>query len=287
MSGFDDYEDEMANNRFSDSDIEQLLSGRATANVELSALAPVLQKLREQSIRGVSEDEVAAFAVIAAEAARSAIPVVSKPGREAAPARRLRFLRPRLATALTLVFLLSGMTGLAFAADGAAPGDALYGLDRALERIGIGNGAAAERIAEAQALFQEGLVSEAMAHTAGAIEESDDGILGEDASDAAEALLGAADAVTSTDQGEADAVRASVAEMLSWMAANASSEDPLTGSEFSEMVAGFAKGISGRASGEENGADQPEGTNGQPEGVPGGRPDNVPPGPPAGFPPRP
>ena len=286
MSGFDDYGDEMANNRFSDRDIEDLLSGRATANVELSALAPLLQMLRERSIDGVPESEVAAFSQVAAEAARSAISVVSKP---VAPARRVRFLRPRLATALTLVFLLSGMTGLAFAADGAAPGDALYGLDRALERIGIGNGAAAERIAEAQALFQEGLVSEAMAHAAGAIDESSDAILSpEDASHAAEALLGAADAVTSTDQGEADAVRASVAEMLRWMAANASSEDPLIGSEFGEMVAGFAKGIARRADQEANVPDLPEGTTGPPDGVPGrGRPDDPPLGPPAGFPPRP
>jgi len=288
MSAFDDYEYEMANKRLSDRDIERLLSGRATANLELNALAPLLQMLREQSIGGVSEGEVAAFAPVAAQAARSAISTVSKPVHEAAPASRVRFLRPRLATALTLVFLLSGLTGVAFAADGAAPGDALYGLDRALERIGIGNGAAAERIAEAQALFQEGLVSEAIAHAAGAIGESDDGNPGEAASDAADALLGAADAVTSTDEGKADAVRASVAEMLTWMAANASSEEPLTGSEFGEMVAGFAKGISGRANGEGNAGDQPEETNGQPEGVPrGGRPDNVPPGPPAGFPPRP
>ena len=281
MSDFDDYEDEMANNRFSNRDIEHLLSGRVTANAELTSLAPMLHMLREQSIRAVTESEVTAFAPVAAEAARSAISVSSKPGSEALPARRGRFLRPRLATALTLVFLLSGLTGVAFAADGAAPGDPLYGLDRALERIGIGSGDVGERIAEAQVLFQQGLISEAMAHTAGALNESS--ILGD--SEAAEALLDASEAVTSTDQGEADAVRAHVAEMLSWMAANASSEEPLTGSEFGEMVAGFAKGISGRADGDT--PDQPEGTTGPPDGVPRGRPDNVPTGPPPGFPPRP
>ena len=55
MSGLDDYEDAMANNRFSDRDIEHLLSGRATANVELTALAPLFQMLREQSIRKFRE----------------------------------------------------------------------------------------------------------------------------------------------------------------------------------------------------------------------------------------
>ena len=284
MSAFDDYEYEMANNRFSDRDIEHFLSGRATANVELTALTPLLQMLREKSISEVSESEVSACAPLAAEAARSAISVVSIPARKA---RRSRLLGPRLATALTLVFLLSGMTGLAFAADGSAPGDALYGLDRALERIGVGNGAAPERIAEAQALFQQGLVSEAMTHAAGALDESDSGILDEGASEAAEALLGAAEAVTSTDQGEADAVRAKVAELLSWMAANATSEDPFSGTEFGEMVAGFAKTISGGSDDEGNAPDQPVGIDGPPEGVPDGRPDGVPLGPPTDFPPRP
>ena len=117
-------------------------------------------------------------------------------------------------------------------------------------------------------MFQAGHVSEAVAHAAGAIDESS--ILGQDASDAAEALLDAAEAVTSNDQGEADAVRAHVAEMLTWMAANSSSEEPLTGSEFGEMVAGFARGISGRADVEGNAPNQPEGNNGPPIEIPVG-----------------
>jgi hypothetical protein len=281
MSGFDDYEDEMANNGLSDRDIERLLSGLPPENEELLSLASRLQLLREQSIRGVSEGEVAAFARSAAEATGSAKSVVSRP---ANVAPRRRFARPRWATALAFALLVSGMTGVALASNGAAPGDALYGLDRALERIGIGNGAAAERIAEAQALFQGGLVSEAVAHAAGALEGHS---LSENASNAVEALADAAEAVTNTDEGEADSVRAKVAEMLNWMAANTTGEDPGLGSEFDEIVAGFARGIAGGPDGDGNSADQPLETPGPPEGVPGGRPENVPPGPPANVPPRP
>lgn len=287
MSHFDDYEVEMADNRFSDRDIEQLLSGLATENEELAALAPLMHMLRDQGLRDVSDNEVAAFARQAAEITRSAAPAGS--GNQAAlPTRRSRFmrLRTRLATGLSLVLLLSGITGAALASDGAAPGDALYGLDRALEKIGIGNGAASERIAEARALYANGLVAEAVAHAADAVDESD----------GAEALRSAAEAVTSTDEGDADEVRARVAAMLTWMADNAESEEPLSGRDFGQMVAGFAKGISSEDDSEdaaEDAADAAEdqeeadGTGGPPEGVPGGPPEGVPPGPPANVPPRP
>ncbi len=54
------------------------------------------------------------------------------------------------AAALLVAVTLSG--GLAYAANGAKPGDFLYGLDRALEVIGIGDGGADERLRELLAL---------------------------------------------------------------------------------------------------------------------------------------
>lgn len=64
---------------------------------------------------------------------------------------------PRLAIgALALFALVTMSTGLAYAANGAAPGDLLYGIDRALEAVGIGDGGAGERLAEAQALVAAG-----------------------------------------------------------------------------------------------------------------------------------
>lgn len=294
MSSFDDNENEMADNRLFDQDIEQLLSGLVSENEDLAALAPLVQTLRDENIRGVSDDRVAAFAHQASEIARLAIPAGSQRDQRAAlPTRRGRWtrLRPRLATALILALLLLGMTGVAFAADEAVPGDPLYGLDRALEKIGIGDGADAERIAEAQALFQGGFVAEAMSHAAGAVDETDDGTLSEDGADAAQALRDAAEAVTSTQEGDADDVRARVAEMLNWMAANAESEEPLTGSDFGQMVAGFAKEITTEDDAEDavedpegDQAEEPEETPGPPEGVPEGPPEGIPGGPPESVP---
>jgi hypothetical protein len=278
MSRRDDYEDEMAAKKLSDREIDQLLSGRPTGDERVAGLASLLQMLTDRSVREVTDDEVAAFAGQAAEIARTAGPSV--PGRRAlSRIRRVRLLRPRLATTLSLTLALGGMTGVAIASDDAAPGDRLYGLDRALEVIGIGDGAAAERIAEAQALFDGGHLSEALAHAAS--------VAGNQGSQSADALRGAAEAVTSTDQGNADEVRSKVAEMLDWMATNATSEDPVSGSEFGEMVAGFAKGISGEDADDPNEPEEPEGTPGRPEGVPGGPPEDVPGGPPEGVTPGP
>jgi hypothetical protein len=58
--------------------------------------------------------------------------------------------------AAALLMLVVSSSGLAFAANGAKPGDLLYGLDRAAEVIGIGDGGADERYAEAQALVAAG-----------------------------------------------------------------------------------------------------------------------------------
>jgi hypothetical protein len=49
------------------------------------------------------------------------------------------------------------MSGVAVAANRAAPGDALYGIDRALEKIGIGAGGAQERLAGAKASMSDRL----------------------------------------------------------------------------------------------------------------------------------
>jgi len=57
--------------------------------------------------------------------------------------------------ALVVLVMLPG--GMAYAANGAKPGDLLYGLDRALEAIGIGDGGADERLAESLALVASGV----------------------------------------------------------------------------------------------------------------------------------
>jgi hypothetical protein len=65
------------------------------------------------------------------------------------PTRLVSRVAMAVAALVVLVMLPAGM---AYAANGAKPGDLLYGLDRALEAIGIGDGGAEERLAESLAL---------------------------------------------------------------------------------------------------------------------------------------
>jgi hypothetical protein len=62
--------------------------------------------------------------------------------------------------------LLLATAGIGLAADDAMPGDPLYGLDRALENFGVGNGMAKERLTEAAGLFESGQVGLALGHAA-------------------------------------------------------------------------------------------------------------------------
>lgn len=302
MTHFDVYTDEMPNNGFSDQDIERLLSGGPPEDRALVALVPALHALHPEP-EAPPEERVELFAARAAEVALAARPQpsgsVSSDGRSTRFERPLTTLRRKLATGLAAMLALSGMTGVAVASDAAAPGDALYGIDRALEEIGIGDGGAAERISEAQDLLDDGLVSEAIAHAAEAVPVEEDTEASElEAS--VEALRAAAASVTSADDvGEANDVRAKVSGMLSWMADNAPSEAALSGREFGQEVARFARSISGGPEGtsdrprgegidripDEAGPNASEGGTSNDTGSPpdAGPPDNVP-GPPQGTP---
>jgi hypothetical protein len=76
-------------------------------------------------------------------------------------------------------------SGLAYAADGAKPGDLMYGLDRTFEAVGFSNGGATERLAEVEALIAAGAVADGLRHASAVL----DGHLG---SDEARVALGAA-----------------------------------------------------------------------------------------------
>jgi len=114
------------------------------------------------------------------------------------------------------VLLVLCAAGVAFAANGAAPGDALYGYDRAAEMVGIGSGGLQERLAEAAVLAQNGDCEQALAHAAEACAQfgtDDPGVAQANA-----ALLQAANAVKTANQGETSQIRERVTQMLGWMA---------------------------------------------------------------------
>lgn len=198
-----------------------------------------IQTLREEA-------DTADFRTLTA----SAIPV-------AVPGAVARW-RTRLATAAAAgVASVAALGGLAYAADGAAPGAVLYGVDRAFEAIGVGNGGEHERLEEAVALAERGDPAFGLEHAAGAI--------GDPATQAA--LTQAAERLmvrAQTQAGEQTQARLQVAELLRYMAQNAGNVDGPT-------VAGLARSIGGDPVG-------------PPENVPVGPPEGVPAGPPTTSP---
>lgn len=142
--------------------------------------------------------------------------------------------------------LLLGFAGVAYAADGAIPGDALYGLDCALEAAGIGDGGLEERLSEAGELIDNGQIDEGLTFAAEALTEEqddfDDDGDGEESEEEGlgrrEALLAAADAVLSSGSEQSLEVRTRVAEKLRWMATT-----ELTGREFGQAVSRLARGL--------------------------------------------
>lgn len=224
----------MTTMRISDQDIERLVQGNGPENEELARLGEALQSWQADFTRTPTDEQVAAFASQAAVIARQTRPEPTPKATRAPSKNRFRALKAKLATAMAAVLIVSGMTGVAVASDGAAPGDALYGLDRALESVGINNGGAAERIEEAQALLDAGLVGEAVEHTAEAFEDD------ETATEVVNALLNAADRVrTNAGNRNATDTANSVADMLETLAAAEK------GPGFGQMVSEMARNING------------------------------------------
>jgi hypothetical protein len=92
--------------------------------------------------------------------------------RASAPRAERRASR-RLAVLVGAGALVIALGGVAMASDESVPGDTLYGLDRALESVGIGDGGVEERILEFDALMGYGEEQQAFELLADSIEESD------------------------------------------------------------------------------------------------------------------
>jgi hypothetical protein len=125
----------------------------------------------------------------------------------------------KLAAVLASAVIAGGtLTGVGVAANNAAPGDGLYGLDCAMESVGLGDGGLQERIQEATKLVEKGEIDKGLNHAAQAIQNQ----AGQDGNGQAGELVAAANAVQNAlqtaNQGESDQIRAQVAEMLQWMA---------------------------------------------------------------------
>jgi hypothetical protein len=235
----------MLTSNFSDHDMELLFSGARPENDELAELTVFVDLIR---IEGSHTPSVTVVAWVATEAAKIARSTLSPNASTSALLQRRwagKRLRPQLAAAAA-VLLLFGTTGVAVAADGAAPGHLLYEIDRALEQIGIGAGGVQERVDEASVLLSEGNARQALAHAAQAFDETEDS--GEEIADleqARAALVEAAKKLPETDQGDASEllVLENVSALLDYLKANLGKQVGADGKTFGQGVADLARGI--------------------------------------------
>lgn len=251
MSRHDVYQDEMPRNVLSDQDIETLFRGFESAEESLNHLTLAVRALHRVGPMSIHEEKLEALAAEAAVLTRAAKEI--RPTRADLPKPEKRMfgstLKRRLAGGLAAAVMLSGMTGVAVAADGARPGDALYGLDRALEAVGIGAGGAAERLAEARALLEAGEVSNAITQVAEVVEETGafDGeeTFSPEAVRASEALRGAAQNIADTGRGPgATGTRTEVAQILTRIADLLEAND-FDGANLGETISEMAREMGG------------------------------------------
>ena len=233
MTSFDGDEDEMTAHRD-----EAILRGEA-AGSELGELVARIRALGEQPIdRDVIERHVAMLvreAVVSAGARQAP----SLPGRRRVPRARRSIVFSSLLSSILAKVLAASVAlaavggGVGFVADPAVPGDALYGLDRAFEAVGIGRGGAAERIEEARALAARGEIPEAVATAGEAAEEAD-------RAEAAAALRRAAEQISAVEDGAAaEPTRERVAELLELLATQIEG-DGVVGADVAELARSIA-----------------------------------------------
>lgn len=289
MSNENVYDDEMLRAEMTHRDVERVLTGEELEDAALTRLHTVLSALHPPAQASATDEQMASLAVEAAALTRDTRPesrvvTVADDDRRTRPL--LVAMRERLALVAVAFLVAVGMTGVAVASDAAVPGDPLYGLDRALEVVGIGDGGTPERIAEARVLASSGRVVEAIDHVATAIAASSgreqvDGFSPETAN-ATAALRDAAASVESDNAApESQEVRDAVASMLDEMALIADKTD-FGGAEFGRRIAEMARAIGSPDSGQDV-VDRP-GERGQ-DSKPGdgaGPPSDVPSGPPDG-----
>ena len=221
---------------------ERLLSGKPTDGVldDLVLLIGALRTAASPEVDTAFVDRVAIEAAAIAHRSQDR-PAITAP--TATVRLRLRHRVATVAAAITLV--LGSGAGVAIAADGAAPGDALYGLDRALERIGLGGGGAAERLQEAADLARAGQLARGLEHAAEVVAVSHDGEPGHVSDAASEALRAAAQRVSTivapNGGTTSEKVDTAVADVLTYLSDNVGDVDGRYVAELSQLIGAAAR----------------------------------------------
>ena len=241
-----DYREEMLSATASEQEIERLLTGSPVGNGSFSNLAAFVEEMRRYQSYVPSDHLVDRVAAEAASLALAGRPTAVSGAKVSPPSRRRwPALSPRAAVAALSIVMAVGMTGVAAAADSAAPGDPLYGLDRAMEKIGIGAGNAGERLEEADHLLTEGQTLQALEHATEAVE-------GDAAASAA--LDIAIDRVETAANENSAVVLDKVGALLTYMSENIGADNGVDGRDFGQGIAVIARGI---APANENGVEAP------------------------------
>ena len=190
----------MTTSHLTDRDIEAVFAGSTVSEPELVELQELFASMKDRLVIEPAAHHVVAFAAVLAQAVRDAP--------RAEPKRAPRSLRRRLVAIGAGVGIAAfGVAGAA-AANEAAPGDLLYGVDTALESVGILNGGTGERFQEAEVLAGRGDLDGATSLTVKTLDQDGQ-------HEAAVALEQAVAAVESGSPG--DGARARVSGMLAWM----------------------------------------------------------------------
>ena len=128
-----------------DRDIDRLMSGRTPENSDIAQLEPIVSELRSLA---TAPQMIEADPDLISRAA-SLVLTTAETGAEMRRTERVALgLRRKVASMAASAMMLMSATGVAMASDSAVPGDWNYGIDRALEAIGIGDGGSAERASE-------------------------------------------------------------------------------------------------------------------------------------------
>lgn len=208
-------DDEMLSLYPSDEQVEVLIRGEDPQDLDLVELAILVESLRslgDRTVAGETADRQ--LAMIAREVSFSPrVGWLHKPIRSnSAPQTRRRLVLSSLLSSMLVKVIAASVavaavgTGLGVAADNAVPGDALFFLDQALEKVGLGDGGAAERIEEARSLVEVDLPG--AVGTAGVAVET----LGDE--EAATALLEAAERIRNIETEQSEPTREAVASLL-------------------------------------------------------------------------
>ena len=239
----------------SDVEAEALLDGADGSRDELADVAEVLAVIRAAGDADAHSDFSHLIAPAALESRTTPLKRFAEEQAAAASGDRMARVASRVAIgAAALFMLIIGTSGLAFAANGSKPGDLLYGLDRAAEVIGVGNGGAAERVAEAQALAAAGVPGGGLAHAAEVLATNPA---------AANAVLAAAVRLQQEPQGAPEEIALKVGNLLSYLhrATVAGAINDQTVSELAQQIGG-PQGDG--APGQENGSTEPGNTENAP-----------------------